>query len=343
MEKTNRKSAPTMVEVSKEAGVSVATVSRVVNERGGVSKKLEQRVHQAMKKLNYHPSSLARSFKKQQTMTIGVMIPLLDHPFYSRLASSIEKMLFNNGYHALICNAQEDEEREKAYIEMLLRQRVDGVIVNSSAENTAHLLELNNNNMQVVLIDRNVQGIECNRVFSDNSQGGFIGMQHLIELGHRQIGVIAAPRDQEPIERRLRGLHEAQRAYGIDRFPDLLITDDTQDFDVGYQAAKQLLQHNPRPTAIFALTDVMAVGVMHAANEMNLRIPDDLSVMGYDDIPIASYTIPPLSTVAQPIVEMGRASVELLLHHLGNSDMEPETTVLETHLVIRQTTAPPHS
>lgn len=335
------KNGPTMNDVAKEARVSVATVSRVVNGGTGVSKKLEQRVLEAMNKLNYYPSALASSFKTQQTNLIGLIIPLLEHAFYSRLATAIEQTLFANNYRALICNSEEDEAREKAYIEMLLRQRVDGVIINSSAKNTEHLGELERQRVPFVLIDRNLRDAQCSKVFGDNAHGGFIGMRYLIELGHRRIGVVAAPTYPELIHLRIEGTREALAAYNIDADPQLLITGDTQQFDTGYAAAIQLLRLEQPPTAIFALTDVMAVGVLHAAAKMQLRVPDDLSVLGYDDIPIASYTIPPLTTVAQPITEMGVSAVELLLHHIRNPGSPLRTTVLETHLVMRQSTAPP--
>lgn len=331
---------PTIKEVARAAGVSIATVSRVING-GGVSSKLEQKVQRAMEKLHYHPSTLARSFKKQETRLIGVMIPLLDHPFYSRLATAIEKKLFDSNYRAIICNSEESESREQAYMEMLLRQRVDGIIINSAAKNTEYTHELQNLKIPYVLIDRNLPDVECGKVFCDNSQGGYIGMQHLIELGHRRIAVVGAPTYTEPITRRIRGTRAALADFGMAENPDLLVTGDTQLFDMGYEAARHLLGMSPRPTAIFALTDVTAVGVMHAAGEMGLKIPDDLSVLGYDDVPVASHMIPPLTTVAQPIVEMGERAVELLFKQIENPELPPEKAVLPTRLIVRGTTAPP--
>ena len=332
-----------MVEVAKKAGVSVATVSRVVNQSGAVSPKLEKRVLNAMQKLKYHPSTLARSFKQQRTLLIGVLIPILEHPSYSRMASSIEKHLFERGYRALICNSEEDETREREYIEMLLQQRVDGIIINSSARDSQSLVTLGENDIPIVLFDRFLEDLHCNKVFCDNSMGGFIGMEHLIRLGHRRIGVVGAPTWPEPIIRRLKGIHEALTAYEIPYDPDLIVTGDTQLFDMGYNAAQQLMRLPSPPTAIFALTDVTAVGVMHAIAEMDYKIPQDISVLGYDDIPIASYMIPPLTTVAQPFVEMGEVAVELLLRQLEDPELEPQSAVLETRLVERASTGSPPS
>lgn len=331
---------PTMNDVAREADVSVATVSRVINGNSGVSAKLEQRVQNAMKKLHYHPSSLARSFKMQQTMLIGVIIPLIDHPFYSRLAMTIEQKLFQHDYRAIICSSGEDGDRELAYIEMLLRQRVDGFIINSAVMNTSYFDELEDLNIPYVLIDRDLPQAECSKVFGDNSQGGYIGMEHLIQLGHKRIGVIGALAYTEPMNRRIRGTREALAAYGIEADPDLLITADTQLFDMGYESAKKLMMLDSPPTAIFSLTDVTAVGVMHAVSELGMKIPDDISVLGYDNVPIASYMIPQLSTVGQPIIEMGEKAAELLLNHIRDATHPIEKAVLQTQLILRQSTQP---
>jgi DNA-binding LacI/PurR family transcriptional regulator len=166
-------------------------------------------------------------------------------------------------------------------------------------------------------------------------------MKHLIELGHRRIAVVAAPTYPEPIIRRIRGTQEALADFGIPQDDDLLVTGDTQLFDMGYEAGQRLLNAPSPPTAIFALTDVTAVGVIHAAAEIGLKIPEDVSVLGYDDVPIASYMMPPLSTVAQPIIEMGKKAVEIMFKQINNPDQPPERAVLQPHLVLRASTAPP--
>ena len=330
-----------MIDVAREAGVSVATVSRVINGSNSVSKKLSAQVQAAMDKLHYHPSSVARSFRIQQTMLVGVIIPLIDHPFYSRLALAIEQKLFSHGYRAIICNAEEDESRERAYVEMLLRQRVDGFIINSAAISARHLEELEALRVPYVLIDRDLPHAECSKVFSDNAQGGFIGMEHLIQLGHRRIGVAGAPAHTEPIQRRIQGAQQALAAYDLLADPQLLVKGDTQLFDMGYQAAAKLMRLPQPPTAIFSLTDVTAVGAMHALAELGLSVPGDVSVLGYDNIPIASYMIPQLSTVAQPIVDMGETAVDLLFARLQDPAQPTEARVLQTRLIPRQSTSAP--
>src|SRR5688572_22198797 len=178
---------PTIKEVADRARVSVATVSRVINKTGYVSIDLQERVTEAMRELNYQPSALARSLRRQETHTVGLLVPQLNHPFFSNLVFSIEKTLFDHEYRAFMCSAEESQEKEAAYVDMLLRQRVDGVILvrtGTSVSNVGRLLE---QNVPVVLVDRDVPSLRINRVLCDNEQGGYMGIRHLLELGHKHI------------------------------------------------------------------------------------------------------------------------------------------------------------
>lgn len=337
----SKQNSPTMNDVARAADVSVATVSRVINKSGGVSKKLERRVERAMKELRYHPSSLARSFKMQETRLIGVIIPLLDHPFFSRLAQVIEQELFSCDYRAIICNTEELEVREREYVELLLRQRIDGIIINSASENIDFLYDLKAQNVPCVLIDRNVDHFECSKVFSDNSVGGYEGMKYLLELGHRRISVVSPFDFAQPVQHRIRGIREALAEYGVPESDDMFITSSDPSFEMGVTAGIELSQRKPRPTAIFGLTDVTAIGVMRGLTQMNVSIPDEISVMGYDGISLSSYVMPTLTTVAQPIEEMGKTAVNILLDQIQNPDLPPAKVVLPNQLLIRESTAPP--
>lgn len=331
----------TIKEVADYAKVSVATVSRVINKTGYVSLDLQERVISAMERLHYRPSALARGLRRQETQTVGVLIPQLDQPFFSALAYAIEQTLFNSDYRALICSAEENPSKELAYVEMLLRQRVDGVIVvptNHSSESVQRLLE---QQIPVVLVDRDIPNIEINRVLSNNEQGGFMGAQHLLELGHTCIGVISATTYSAPMNQRVAGARRAMADYGIQHDPDLLIGSASHRFETGYEAAKVLLSRQPRPTAIFALTDVMAMGVLRAAVEASLWLPTDLSVIGFDGIPLSEYSVPALTTVAQPTYQMGETAASLMLRQVRDIDAPIETIMLENTLIVRNSTAPP--
>jgi len=330
----------TMKQVAKSAMVSVATVSRVINDTGYVSPELSSRVRSAMVSLNYQPSALARGLRKQQTQNIGILIPQVDHPFFSRLAFAIEKTLFSHSYHCFLCSAEEDSSKENAYIEMLLRQRVDGVILAPTGQSEEGLEHLLRKKVPLVLVDRNLSIGNVNRVLSNNYQGAVEVTRYLLALGHRKFCVIGTPAYSEAMTQRLSGVRDALHNFGIDNPIKPIITSGLQQFEMGLVNARKMLQASPRPTAIIALTDVIAFGVLHAAAELGLSVPEELSVTGFDDIPLASYSIPSLTTVAQPIYRMGETAAQALLEQIQDSQASPATTVLDTTLITRKSTAP---
>lgn len=330
----------TMREVAARAHVSVATVSRVINKTGYVSPDLEERVFDAMRALHYQPSALARSLRRQETRTIGLLIPQLDLPFFSTLAYSIERILFDEDYRVLICSSEEDPEREKAYSQMLMRQRVDGVILAPTGHSPQSLRNFIESKVPVVLVDRDVPEPAASKVLVNNVNGGYAGMKYLLENGHRRIGLVGAPTHSNAIRQRIEGAYKALNEFRVHKHFERLALNTDRQFNFGYQAAFDMLQGDDRPTAIFALTDVAAVGVMHAAARLNLKIPDHLSVMGFDNIPLSEFIIPELSTVAQPIREMGEIAAHEILNSLDRREPRPETFMLETSLVIRQSILP---
>ncbi|MDZ4767385.1 MAG: LacI family DNA-binding transcriptional regulator [Chloroflexota bacterium] len=332
----------TIKEVAEQAGVSVATVSRVVNKSGYVSIDLQERVRSAMVSLNYKPSALARSLRRQETQTVGVLVPQLDQPFFSALAFAVEKTLFTNAYRSLVCSSEEDRDKEDAYIDMLMRQRVDGVVIAPTGHSTENIYRLLDSNIAVVLVDRDLTQVKVNRVLSANGAGAIAGARHLIDLGHRRIALVGASMHSESMHYRLEGAKEAIIAAGGEIDPDLIVLGVLPHFEMGYTAGVRLLSGDPvqRPTAVFALTDVMAIGVMHAAAELGMSLPKDLSIIGFDDIPAAKYIIPELTTVNQPIYQMGEVAATTLIRHIHDRELPLETLQLPTRLIIRKSTAP---
>lgn len=324
-----------MKEVAEYAAVSIATVSRVINKTGYVSPDLEERVQDAMRILNYQPSALARSLRRQETLTVGLLVPMLDHPFFSALAFASEKTLFQHDYRTLMCSAEENHEKEHAYIDMLIQQRVDGVIFVPTGKSTDNLHRLLARDVPVVLVDRDLNVSQVDRIMTNNYDGAYEAMRYLLELGHRNIAVIGGPAYSEAMNMRLQGVQAALDDYGVALRPELMGIGDRHQFELGYETAVSLLEKPDRPTAIFALTDVMAIGVLHAAARHHLRVPEDLSVMGFDNIPISAYSIPSLTTVAQPIYEMGQAAAEVLLNRIQDPALPLETRQLNTRLLIR--------
>ena len=331
----------TMKDVAKEAGVSVATVSRVINDSGFVSRELREQVRSAMSLLNYRPSNVARSLRRQQTQTIAVMVPQLDQPFFSTLTLALQQCFFANDYYTFTCSTMESEAEEAAYIEMLLGQRVDGVVVAPTGRSVNNIRRLLQAAVPVVLVDRDLPGLggELDRVLFDNHTGGHLGAMHLVERGHTSIGVVGGPSHSHAIQERIRGIVAALTKHEID--PTIVtVEDDSQQFEVGYRCARTLLGADDRPTAIFALTDTAAVGVIHAARELGIEIPADLSLIGFDNIPLAKYSLPALTTVAQPIYDIGEQTAKLLLERLKEPDRKAVRITASARLIERQSTRP---
>lgn len=329
----------TMKEVANRAGVSVATVSRVVNQTGYVRAALKTRVHDAMRDLRYHPSALARSLRRQETLSVGLLLPHLDQPFFSRVAMTIVHTLFEQNYRTLVCSSEGDPTQEAAYIDMLIRQRVDGVIVVPTGLSQG-LRVLIEQGLPIVLLDRDVPTLHVNKVFCNHRQGGYLAARHLLDLGHKRIAIVGGDEVTSSVTGRIEGASEALKEKGLSAQIHLEhVESDADSYSQGYEITKNVLKSaRGRPTAIFALTDVVAVGAMRAARDRGLSVPDDLSVIGFDDIPLARQCIPALTTIAQPTDEMGHRAAEILLASLGNRDVPVTETVLETRLIVREST-----
>lgn len=326
--------------MAKQARVSIATVSRVINGTKFVSEDARERVLAAMEQLKYQPNALGQNLRRQQTQAIGVLIPNVGDPFFGALAFAIEKALFEQGFRAQICSTENNPDKETAYVDMLIRQQVDAVIFNPSIESDENVRRLVNNDMPVVVIERPLRNVKVTEVLIANDEGGYTAIEHLAELGHRRIAVIGSYMGFSPGTERLQGARRALEDYGVFN-PEYLIGRDLGPFELGFAAATELLQRPDRPTAIFAMTDIVAVGVMNAAYRLKIEIPDQLSVIGFDNLPLASYSRPGLTTIAQPIHQLGATAVDLLLRYLHKVEAPIRRVILDTELVIRDSTAPP--
>jgi LacI family transcriptional regulator len=335
--------------VAQQAQVSIATVSRVLNGTKYVSPDVEKRVLDAIAAQNYQPHGPARNLRRQNTLSVGVMLPRLNDFFFSNLAYVLEQRLSGAGYSLLFCSTENDEEKEGLIINSLITHRVDAVIlvpsvpVRKSAASVERLVE---RNIPLVLVDRGMPEFAVNQVQSDNDQGAYDAATYLLQLGHRHIGIIDSGAEGvklagEPGHERMKGIERAMREHGLPLDRTLVIFDRLDNIEMGYYGAGKLLRQSPYVTAIFALTDAIAVGVLHAAFELGLKVPQDLSVVGFDDILLASHVIPRLTTVAQPVEKIGMKATELLLQQIQNADLPSEVVTLGTHLVIRESTAPP--
>jgi len=330
----------TMRSVAERARVSVATVSHVINQTRPVSEGLRQRVLAAMVELDYQPNLVARSLRRGQSDIIGMVVSDIANPFFAEIARGVADTCYQQDYHLILCNSDNDPDKVSLYIEVLIKQQVDGILfvsVDLSGETFHGLLA---QRIPLVNVLRDLPGGALDVIMTDNIRGGYLAARHLTELGHRRIGCISGPLETSPSTERITGYRQALQKAGITADEKLIQTGDFQ-YAGGYQAACQLLSLEDPPTAIFAFNDMMAIGALCAAQEKGYKVPVDLSVVGYDDISLASYTSPPLTTVFQPKHEVGLLAAIMLLERIREHDLAPRRRLLDISLMVRQSSAPP--
>jgi len=315
----------------------------VLNNSGYASPELRERVEAAIRTLNYTPSKGARMLRGAPSRMIGLMLPSIDVPFFGILAHAIEQDLFSRGYQTLICSTAENMDHEARYISMLLSQRVDGVIVASAFGNTEHFEALRDAHIPIVAIDRELPGITGDAVMADHEEGGRLMARHLIELGHRSIGIVGAPAHSQPVQLRLRGIVGEMAESGI--APTATTMTEEHSFAAIYPLAKKLVASMPEVTAIIGTSDISAFAAIHAVQDHGFSVPRDYSVIGFDDLPEAAYVFPRLTTVAQPIRGVGEQAVRRLetLIEQPQSDGEPPGGVIfkvPVTLIERDSTGP---
>jgi LacI family transcriptional regulator len=327
----------TIREVAESAGVSYATVSHVINNTRLVSPETRERVLAAMAALNYRPNALARSLRQGKTNTLGLVLPDSANPFFAEISRSIEDEAFKKGYSVFLCNTELDTQRELFYVDVLSKKQVDGIIFVAAGDQADSLDFLLQRNMPVVMIDRDVPNVEVDAVLTDNQLGGFLATRHLIELGHTRIACIAGPTNITPSAERIIGYRTALEQAGIKIDDDLIVCGDYHA-QSGMQLTHSLLRRDPRPTAIFALNDLMALGALRAAAEAGCTVPRDLAIIGYDDLDIAQFSNPPLTTIAQPKKEVGARAVNMLVDRISHKSRPPSRLVLAPALIVRRST-----
>jgi LacI family transcriptional regulator len=334
----------TMSDVARAANVSIATVSHVINGTRYVSPERVDAVHAAMQQLDYTPDATARSLRMGRTDTIGLVIPDNSNPFFAELARWIEEAGFDAGYTTVLANSAEQPERERRYVSTLLSKRVDGLIVAPSGGDDGALRRLLGAvKIPVVMVDRDGAPPTADVVLYDNAGGSYEATRHLLQLGHTRIGCIAGPAGVPPVAARVEGFRRALAEAGVDVAPDAIITADFH-FTGGRSGAAKLLETGEGFTALFAANDLMAAGAVRELTARGISVPEEMSVLGFDDAPLAEMISPALTTVRQPLQQMADTAVSLLLGRMsGREDGPPVRRVLPTSLVIRDSTAPPRA
>ncbi|WRH62239.1 MAG: LacI family DNA-binding transcriptional regulator [Fuscovulum sp.] len=320
-------------DIANRAGASIATVSRVVNGSGYVSADMRARIEAAVAELGYRPNAGARMMRSGSSRMVGVLLPALDVHFFGILAHTVEQALFARGYQAMICSTAESPEHEAAYVAAMLAQQVDGVILAAVTSDGAAVARLSAARVPIVAVDRALPGTPA--VAADHHAGGRMLARHLLDLGHRAIGVVGAPGHSAPVQERLAGIVAELASAGLAPMATRLGPD--HSFEACRSLAADLLSDGT-PTALIGISDMAAIGALHAAVAHGLTVPDDLSVIGFDDLPAARYTIPQLTTVAQPIRQIGQAAVDILIA-LMRGDTPPPPPSLPLTLITRGTTA----
>ena len=326
----------TIREVAEKARVSVSTVSHVINQTRFVSLETRGRVLAAMQELKYQPNRLASSLRRKDkaTATLGLLIPDSTNSFFAEVLRGVEDASFEAGYSVIVCNSDDNADKEINYLNVLLSKQVDGIVLVPSGAKKASLDLLHYRNSTAVLVDREIQGADLDSVVVDNERGGLAAVQYLIELGHKRIGCITGPSLFTPSAARVEGYKRALEEAGISSDDELIVAGDFRPLS-GYAAASRLISLSSQPTAIFACNDMMAIGALRAINETGIHVPEDISVVGFDDIALATFTYPSLTTVAQPSYEMGMRAAELLLNRLRNPGSPTRRELLSPSLVVR--------
>ena len=326
----------TIADVAARSGVSTATVSRVLSGSVPARPETRDRVLAAARELSYRPSGVARALKRRETRTLGLLVTDLGNPFYPEVVRSVEAAAHERGYGLVLSNAADDPARELAYLDLLIERRVDGVIIASSHATRRHAAALASNPIPVVLINSGAVGAGLPTIDTAHRRGSRMATEHLLGLGHRRIGHISGPASNTASALRLRGVRDALRAAGRDN-QDLLVAAGNGHVEGGAAAAEMA---EAGVTAILCYNDLTAIGALRTLRTEGCRVPEDISVVGFDDIEMAAWTDPPLTTVRQPIQEMGQLSVSWVADALSRDEPELPPTVrhLRPMLVVRGST-----
>ncbi len=335
-------SSPTLRDVAQLAGVHPATASRALNPatRPLVNADTARKVLRAAESLGYQPNPIARSLKTAKTNTVGVVIPDLTNPLFPPIVRGIEDVLSPAGYNAYIVNTDNDAQREEAQIESLRSRQVEGLIVATARRDHPLLVRLHGQGMRMVLVNRKVDQLELPSVTADDAGGTQLAVAHLAALGHRRVLHLAGPSDTSTGVARSRAFRHAVRDHGLDEDPALVVESDHWSEADGARALRGVLDSGLEFTAIVAGNDLLALGCYDVFAERGVRCPEEVSVVGFNDMPFAARFQPPLTTIHIPHYEIGKAAAELMLERLQDPDSPPGEIRLEPHLVVRDSTAP---
>ncbi|WP_339182519.1 LacI family DNA-binding transcriptional regulator [Oceanobacillus sp. FSL W7-1293] len=329
-----KKKRPTIYDVAKEAGVSISTVSKVMNGTGSIADKTKKKVEASMQKLSYQPIAAPALLKRLQT--IGLLIPSIADPFSAEIARKIEDNGRKYGFSLIVCSTDNNLDKEKEYIAILRKKYVDGIIIATGLKNAKALQELKNSNIPIALLSREVPSLPLNTVLVNDYLGAYEATSYLIKRGHQRIAMITEDMYFSSVKARVDGYKQALEDEQMEVSKSLISIDNSSFMDAS-QSAEKLVNMKEAPTAIFASTEPLAIGAMQGVREAGLKIPDDVSIVGFDNSILAQMCYPQLTTVAQPTEEMAEKIVQLLVEEINGTEKVKQRIVLAPRLVIRGT------
>lgn len=327
--------AASIYDVARESGVSVFTVSAVVNNKSHVGKSLREKVEAAIRKLNYRPNLVARSLAKQKTHTIGMIVPDIGNPFFPSVVRGAEDAAQKHGYNLLLCNSDDSLDKEEKAIELLLSKRVDGILLTKAAEDFHPSIQqmIKEVNIPFVLVMRTYPKLTKDAVISDDYRGAYEAVSHLARAGRKRIALISGPLKISNAKERWQGFHDALKAEGLPYEEDLVIEGDYR-LESGYRAGHSLFSR--RPDGIYVANHLMTIGLLKAAEEMGLRCPEDFGLVSFDDYPWLGIFHPRLTTVELPKHQLGSEAAELLIRRIAGDTSKPVLKKLQPELRIRE-------
>ena len=335
--------ATTIKDIAKELSISPSTVSRALKDHPDISNETKVLVKETAERLNYEPNIIALSLKKQKTFTLGLIIPEIVHFFFSTVISGIEDQAHEEGYKIIICQSNEEYQREIDSTQTLYNSRVEGLLISvaQTTENIDHIQKIHDRGLPIIFFDRLIEDVKADFVIVDDEHGGFLATEHLIEQGYERIGHIAGHPSLKLTQARLLGYRKALEKHGLLFDEGLVAYNDSTSLEKSTSVSEEILSSENPPGAVFASNDMSAFGALNAARKKGLKIPEEFGIVGFSNWQFGELIEPALSTVNQPGYEMGREAARLLIQRIkqfedDNYDYSPETIVLPTELIVRE-------
>lgn len=319
-------------DIASRTGLSISTVSRVLNgkaEQFRIGKESQQKIHEAAKELNYVPNQFAANLRSGKSNTVALIVPSLNNPFFADLASTINAEVRRFGYTTMISDSDENPEIEKMELRQVMSRNIEGLIIAPCGNQWEHIKQLHDLGLPIICIDRYFEDLDIPFVSTDNYDGAYNATKHLIENGHSLITCIQGVQQSTPNRLRVKGFIDALENAGIKSYT---IAGDDFSVQNGYLETKLLFQQKEKPTAIFTLSNTIAMGCMKALKEMNVRIPDDISLITYDDHPYLDYLATPLSCIAQPVSDISKLAIKFLFSRLNNNEVKIQQVLLKPEM-----------